>query len=148
MPDTARPSPAPSFSVLGLRCVRCHRYLVDTSTARRGLTGHWRHESCADAPKPTESQFAALARFLMDSQPWPRLHHLRAELVGVLDELEDAPVARMPNQAGPPSIEQLPTEETLRIKELRERMTALQDAIDNEREWKAKRLAVEWADVH
>jgi hypothetical protein len=147
VPDTDYMSLEPS-PVLGLRCGRCDRYLVDASTARRGLGGRWRHQSCADAPRPTASQFAALAQVLMNRQPWPRVHFLRTELDDVVDELAQIPVGMVPKQGGPPSIEQVPSEESLRLKELRERMTVLQDAIDEERDWKARRLAVEWADVH
>ena len=128
-----------SSPVLGARCTRCQRYLVDERDARRGFKGRWRHESCDTARTPSEAEFLALAEVLMDSQPWPRLLQLRSALT----ELDETPVARIPRQSTGPAIER---DEETRLEELRERRAMLEEAIGDERSWKASRLALEWAD--
>ena len=143
MPDPARTeSPSP----VGERCARCHRYLVGATGVRRGLRGRWRHASCADAPAPTAAELAGLAEVLMTSRPWPRVVQLTDELTAVTDELDRtaAPAARVPAQAGPPLAERIDDHEL----RLRDRRDELHEALATERSWKARRLAVEWADGH
>jgi hypothetical protein len=131
---------------MGVRCARCHRYLLG-SPARRTLTGRWRHESCAHLPEPTRAEFDQLADTLMTSHPWPRARTLSDELASVLEELGElrsvrATAAQVPRQAGPPDLETVDLE---REHELARRGEQLHEAITSEREWKAARLATEWA---
>ena len=156
MPDTTPtpptpPTPSSTDAPLGVRCARCHRYLLGSSGVRRTVTGRWRHQSCARAPEPSLDEFAQLAGVLMSSHPWPRMVALDAELSELLGELEElrrraAPrVASMPRQAGPPGLEQ---DELQREYDLLKRGEVLHQAIESERTWKARRLALEWADGH
>lgn len=138
------PSPVAPFP-LGIRCVKCHRYLVRGSRAKRSLSGKWRHESCQHVTQPSEAEFVELAAALMRIQPWPRLQSLatqaadaEAELAVLQSRVRAVPEQRSSAEGAGPTRQQL----------LQERVESLRAAIDDERTWKAGRLATEWADGH
>ena len=134
---------------LGVRCARCRRFILRGARARRGLTGQWRHQSCEQAPAPGTAQFEELAELLMRNQPWPRLVALTKQLASIDEELAQIKAVRraapIPEQ---PTGKHVMTPDRVREQELTEQRTVVVAAIDEERAWKASRLAIEWVDGH
>jgi hypothetical protein len=134
---------------LGVRCAKCRRFILRGARARRGLTGQWRHQSCEQAPAPGRVQFEELAELLMGRQPWPRLVSLTTRLEAIDEELAQIKAVRraapIPEQS---TGKHVLTPDRIREQELLEQRPAVLAAIDEERAWKAKRLAIEWVDGH
>lgn len=145
----ARDAAAPVDFPLGVRCAKCKRVILRGARARRGLTGQWRHQSCEQAPAPGKAQFEELAELLMGLQPWPRLVALTTRLAAIDEELAQIKAVRraapIPEQ---PTGKHVLTPDRIREQELTEQRAAVLAAIDDERSWKASRLAIEWVDGH
>lgn len=142
-------APPPVDFPLGVRCAKCRRFILRGARARRGLTGQWRHQSCEQAPAPGRAQFEELAELLMGLHPWPRLVALHAQLAAIDEELAQIKAVRraapIPEQ---PTGKHVLTPDRARERELLEQRTTVLEAVDEEKAWKARRLAIEWVDGH
>lgn len=142
-PGAHRVSPTPF--ALGTRCARCHCYLLRGFPSKRGLSGKWRHDTCENLGEPDRADFVELAEALMRIQPWPRLVSLEAQLVEATGALE---IAKSRGRAFPAQRSDTEDGEPSRGKVLLDRIESIRVAIAEERDWKAGRLAAEWADGH
>ena len=124
--------------------------LLRGATVRRGLGGRWRHQSCEEVPTPGPEQFGELADVLMVSQPWPRLVSLYDRLREVVAQLAEIRAAReiSPIPEQPTGRHQAPTPSREHEEHLEAERARLKAAIDEERDWKARRLAIDWAKGH